>query len=87
MDVYQGVNYITYYNFCQQYENYFAIAKAKRPNGILFAAFFLCDRISFCWQQHKQKLDNKTLVLPTWEEFKAFLHKNFSDLRTFVDSF
>lgn len=40
-DIYKDDNYMTYYNFCQQYEDYFAIAKAKRPNCITFAAFFL----------------------------------------------
>ena len=75
------------YNFCQQFEDHFATAGAKGPNRISFAASFLYDRISFRWQQHKQKLDNKTLVPPTWEKFKVFLHKNIGDSKTFVDSF
>lgn len=35
--------YIEYYNFCQQYKNYFAIAGARRANQILFAASFVRD--------------------------------------------
>ena len=64
LDAYWGDNYIACYNFCQQCEDQFATVEVKRPNCILFATFFLQDRINFCWQQHKQKLDNKTLVLP-----------------------
>ena len=75
------------YNFCQECKEYFATAGAKGPNRIPFAASFLQNRISFRWQQHKQKLDNETLVSPTWEKFKIFLRKSLSDSRTFVDSF
>ena len=75
------------YNFCQQCKNYFATAGAKKPNRIFFAAFFLLNCISFRWQQHKQKLDNETLVLPTGEKFKTFLHKKLSNSRIFVNSF
>lgn len=86
-DVYRGDNHMACYNFCQQCKDHFATAGAKRPNRISFAASFLQDCISFRWQQHKQKLDNETLVPPTWEEFKAFLHKSLGDSRTFVDKF
>ena len=47
-DIYWGNNHITCYNFCQQCEDYFATARAKRPNRIPFAVFFFCDHISFC---------------------------------------
>lgn len=40
-NVYRGDNYIAYYNFSQQCEDYFATAVAKRPNYISFIAFFL----------------------------------------------
>ena len=86
-DVYRGDNHMACYNFCQQYKDHFATAGAKGPNRIPFTASFLRDRISFRWQQHKRKLDNKTLVSLTWVEFKAFLRKSLGDSRTFVDSF
>ena len=40
-DIYWSDNQMAYYNFCQQYKNYFAIAGAKKLNCISFAAFFL----------------------------------------------
>ena len=49
-DVYRGKSYIECYNFCQQCEDHFATTKAKGPNRISFAAFFLYDRINFYWQ-------------------------------------
>ena len=86
-NVYKGDNHMACYNFCQECEDYFATAGAKGPNCIPFAAFFFRDRTSFRWQQHKRKLDNKSLVPPTWDKFKAFFQKSLGDSRTFVDSF
>ena len=37
------------YHFCKQYENYFDTAGTTGSNRTLFAAAFLCGRISFCW--------------------------------------
>lgn len=45
--IYKSDNYIACYNFCQQCKGYFAIAKAKKPTYILFAASFLLDYINF----------------------------------------
>ena len=49
-DVYRGKFHMDCYNFCQQCEDYFANAKATRLTQIPFAACFLWNRISFCWQ-------------------------------------
>ena len=40
-DIYRGKFHIDCYNFCQQYEDYFAITRATGPTQILFAASFL----------------------------------------------
>ena len=40
-ELYRGKTHIECYNFIQQCENYFAIAGAKKPNRVLFAATFL----------------------------------------------
>ena len=40
-NVYCGKSHMDYYNFCQQYEDYFAIAGTTGPTQILFATFFL----------------------------------------------
>ena len=61
-NVYHGKSHIDCYNFCQKCEDYFATAGATRPTQISFAAFFLWDRISFRWQQYKQKHDKETSV-------------------------
>ena len=45
-DVYRGKSHMECYNFCQQCEDHFATARAKGPNRIPFAAFFLRDRIT-----------------------------------------
>ena len=47
-DVYRRKSYIDCYNFCQQYKNYFAIARDLRPTQIPFVALFLWERISVC---------------------------------------
>lgn len=49
-NIYRDDNYIICYNFCQKYKDYFAIVGAKRPNHILFTAFFFQDWINFYWQ-------------------------------------
>ena len=49
-DVYCGKFHMKCYNFCQQCEDHFATARAKGPNRIFFAAFFLRDLINFRWQ-------------------------------------
>lgn len=49
LDIYCGKSYIKCYNFCQQYEDHFAIAGAKSTNQILFAMSFFGDQIRFCW--------------------------------------
>ena len=48
-DVYRGKSHMDCYNFCQQYEDYFATVGATVANRIPFAASFLRDRISFRW--------------------------------------
>ena len=48
-DIYCNKSHIEYYNFYQQCKNYFIIARAKIPNHILFATFFLCDCINIRW--------------------------------------
>ena len=54
-----------YYDFIQQCKNYFATAKTKRPNHVLFAAIFLRKQALFRWQQHKAKNDSETNILFT----------------------
>ena len=60
------------YNFCQQCEDYFAIARFKKVNQILFATFFLQDWISFCWQKYKWEKDANSFVPVIRDVFKAF---------------
>ena len=86
-DVYRGKSHMECYNFCQQCEDHFATAGAKGPNRILFAAFFLRDRINFRWQQYKWKYEAESTVPITWEEFKTFLCQSLGDSRAFVDSY
>ena len=86
-DVYRGKSHMECYNFCQQYEYHFATAGAKGPNRILFAAFFLRDRINFRWQQYKRKHKAKSTVSIMWEEFKTFFCQSLGDSRAFVDSY
>ena len=50
LDVYRGKSHMDCYNFCQQYEDYFATAGATGPTQIPFAASFFWDQISFRWQ-------------------------------------
>ena len=75
------------YNFCQQCEDYFATAGAKRLIRIPFVTSFLRDRISFRWQQYKRRHDAETPVPVTWDEFKAFLRRSLGDSQAFVDTY
>ncbi len=86
-DVYRSRSYMECYNFCQQCEDHFAICRATEPIRILFATFFLRDRINFGWQQQEQKLEAENSVLIFWDEFKAFLWKALGASRVFVDSY
>ena len=86
-DVYCGKSHMDCYNFCQQCEDYFATARATGPTQILFAASFLRDRISFYWQQYKQRHDADTPVPVTWDKFKAFLCRSLGDSQAFVDAY
>ena len=87
LDVYHRKSHIDYYNFCQQYEDYFATARATGSTRIFFATSFLRDQISFCWQQYKRRHDAETPVWVTWDEFKAFLHCSLGDSQAFVDTY
>ncbi len=75
------------YNFCQLCEDHFAIARATRPNQILFIASFFWDQINFRWQQHKQKLERENSVPISWDKFKVFLRKILGDSQAFVNSY
>ncbi len=86
-DIYRGSSHMEYYNFCQQCEDYFATCGATRLNQIPFAAFFLQYQINFRWQQYKRKLEAESLVLISWDEFKAFLWKALGDSWAFVHSY
>ena len=48
---------------------------------------FFWDHINLRWQQHKRKREDESLVLISWDKFKAFLHKALGDSRAFVDSY
>ena len=86
-NVYYVKSHIDCYNFCQQCKNYFATARATRPNRIFFAAFFHQDRISFRWQQYKQKQDGNSSVPVTCDEFKAFFFSNLANSQAFVKTY
>ncbi len=62
LDIYHGRSDMECYNFCQQCEDHFATCRATGPNQIPFAASFLRDRINFCWQWHKWKLEAESSV-------------------------
>ena len=57
------------------------------PTQILFAMFFLWDRISFRWQQYKRRYDTNTPIPVTWDKFKAFLHQSLGDFQAFMDAY
>ncbi len=86
-DVYYSRSHMECYNFCQQCEDHFATCGATGPNRIPFATSFLRERINFCWQQHKRKLEAESSVPISWNEFKAFFRKALGDFQAFVDSY
>ena len=83
-DLYYGNSHMDCYQFCQQCEDHFETAGAKRPNRIPFAASFLRGSVTQQWLQHKRHRDGA--VPMTWVEFKDFLRKNLRDSRAFVNS-
>ena len=72
-DFYYENLHIECYYFCQQCQNYFETSAAKSHKRVPFTSYFLKNRIFFCWQQHKNKIEHDKAVLPSWKEFKAFL--------------
>lgn len=87
LDIYCTKSYMNCYNFCQQYNYYFAIVGATEANQISFAAFFLQNWNSFCWQQFKWKQDANSFVATTCDKFKAFFRQSLGDFRAFVDTY
>ena len=83
-DLYYGNSHMDCYQFCQQCEDHFKTAGAKRSNRILFAALFLRKSVTRRWFQHKQRRNGA--IPMTWPEFKEFFQKNLGDSRAFVDS-
>ena len=83
-DLYHNNSHMDCYQFCQQCEDYFETAGAKKPNKIPFAALFLRGLVTHRWLQHKRCYDGAMPM--TWVEFKNFLRKNLGDFRAFVDS-
>ena len=83
-DLYYGNLYMDCYQFCQECEDDFKTAAAKRPNRILFAALFLRGLVTQQWLQHKIRCDGA--VLMTWVKFKDFLQKNLRDSKAFIDT-
>ncbi len=75
------------YNFYQQCKDHFATTGATRPNQILFATIYLQEQTNFRWQQYNRKLEGKSLVLISWNKFKAFLRKALGNPQAFVDSY
>ena len=52
-ELYYGNWHMEGYYFCQQFEDHFDTAGEEGYKRVLFAAFFLKDRILYRWQQHK----------------------------------
>ena len=83
--LYCGKTYMECYNFIQQCKDHFATAGAKKPSCVPFTATFLRERTLFRWQQHKANNADKTDVLLTWKEFKAFFCQSLRKSQAFVD--
>ena len=83
-NLYWGNLHMDCYRFCQQCEDHFKTAGAKKSNRIPFAASFLRGGVTQRWLQYKRRHDEA--IPMTWPEFKDFLRKNLGDSRAFVDS-
>ena len=75
------------YNFCQQCENYFATAGTAGTYKISCAISFLRNRINFCWQEYKQKLDAYSTIPVKWDKFKVFFRRSVGDFRAIIDTY
>ena len=85
-DLYFGKSYMDCYNFCQQCEDHFAMARATGSNHIPCATTFLCGTINLRWTQYNRHHQGKGVVSITWVEFKVFPPKNLEESRSFIDS-
>ena len=83
-DLYYGNLHMDCYQFCQESEDHFETAGAKKPNRNPFVALLLYGLVTQRWIQHKRRRNGA--VAMTWPEFKEFFRKNLGDFRTFVDS-
>ena len=83
-ELYFGKSHMECFEFCLQCEDHFDLAGVTGFNRTTLAASFLRGRINFRWQQHKRRhLVDRPL---SWDDFKAFLHKNLGNTKAFVDS-
>lgn len=62
-NLYYGNSYLDCYQFCQQYENHFKIARANRSNQIFFAALLFHEAVVQQCHQHKYCSKAKDLVI------------------------
>lgn len=62
-DLYYENLHIDCYRFCEQCEDLFEIAKAKRPNEIPFAGLFLRRIVSYCWFQYKKQHNGAIAII------------------------
>lgn len=62
-NIYQSKTYIEYYNFCQKFKDYFAIAQVMNRNCISFVESFFYDQALFYQEQHKYTLRNEITML------------------------
>lgn len=73
------------YYFCQQYKDYFKIARAKSYKRLFSAASLLKNRIFNQCQQHKTRIILNQADFLSWENFKNFLRKNLKESDAFID--
>ena len=83
-DLYYSHLHIEYYYFCQQYKDYFEVAKSLSHKRIPFTARFLKNCIFNQWQQQKTHMQRNQFTFMAWDKFKAFLMKSLGESNAFV---
>ena len=74
-DVYCGKFHIKYYNFCQQYEDYFATTGAKGPNHIFLQLFSFITTSTSIYSTISESMRLKIQFLLFKKSSKPFFNK------------
>ncbi len=85
-NLYYGNLHMKFYYFCQQSKDHFATTQGKDRKRVFFAVSFFKDKIFFCYQLHKTRVERYKTSQWIYNKFKDFLRKSQRESTAFMDN-